>query len=130
VRLSKTGYVDHHDAVDEMRAADALLLYVAPTSLAPSGKLFEYLAAERPILCVTRRENLAAQLVQEWDAGLWAPPEDGAAIEQAILELLARKRAGTLVAQPHVRARTLERYSRRALAGRLADVLADAADGR
>ena len=34
--------------------------YVAPASLAPSGKLFEYLASGRPILCVTRRDNLAA----------------------------------------------------------------------
>ena len=127
VRLSKTGYVDHRAAVAEMREADALLLYVAPTSLAPSGKLFEYLASERPILCVTSPDNLAARLVREWDAGLWAAPGDGEAIEQAILALVERHRAGTLGPAPEVRRRTLEAYSRRAMAARLAGVLEKAA---
>jgi glycosyltransferase involved in cell wall biosynthesis len=127
VRLSKTGYLDHRRAVAEMREADVLLLYVAPTSLAPSGKLFEYLASERPILCVTSQENLAARLVREWDAGLWAAPGDGEAIERAILELVERQRAGALRPVPEVRRRTLETYSRRAMAARLAAALDDAA---
>lgn len=130
VMLSKTGYVDHSRAVAEMREADALLLYVAPPSLAPSGKLFEYLASERPILCVTHRENLAAQLVQAWDAGIWAAPDDGNSIERGILELVERGSSGTLANAPGLRRRTLERFSRRALAGRLAEVLDEAADGR
>jgi glycosyltransferase involved in cell wall biosynthesis len=127
VELSRTGYVDHLAAVGEMRQADALLFYVAPSSLAPSGKIFEYLASERPILCVAHPENLASRLVREWDAGIWAAPGDGEAIEQAVLDLVARWKAGGLDALPEVRRRTLERYSRRALAGRLADVLAEAA---
>lgn len=127
VRLSRTGYVDHHAAVTEMRRADALLFYVAPTSLAPSGKIFEYLASERPILCVAHPDNLASRLVREWDAGPWAAPDDADGIEEAILTLVACRRAGTLAAMPEVRRRTLERYSRRALAGRLAEVLSAAA---
>jgi glycosyltransferase involved in cell wall biosynthesis len=127
VPLSRTGYVSHREAVGEMFSADALLLYVAPTSLAPSGKLFEYLASGRPILCVAHPDNLASRLVREWDAGVWAAPDDGAAIEAAILELLARRDRGALTVDPGVRRRVLERYSRRALAGRLAEVLAAAA---
>ena len=46
-----------------MRRASALLLYVAPSSLAPSGKLYEYLTSERPILCVARPDGLAHRLV-------------------------------------------------------------------
>jgi glycosyltransferase involved in cell wall biosynthesis len=129
VGLSRTGYVDHRAAVTEMRQADALLFYVAPTSLAPSGKIFEYLASERPILCVAHPDNLAARLVREWDAGIWAAPGDGDAIERALLTLVERRRAGDLPASPEVRRRTLERYSRRALAGRLAAVLEEAAAG-
>ena len=124
VTLTRTGYVSHQEAVAEMTGSDALLLYVAPTSLAPSGKLFEYLASGRPILCVAHPDNLASRLVREWDAGAWAAPGDGEGIERALLELLARREA----VDPSVRRRTLERYSRRALAGRLADVLAGAAD--
>ena len=128
VTLSRAGYVEHREAIAEMCRADALLLYVAPTSLAPSGKLFEYLASGRPILCVAHPDNLASRLVREWDAGVWAAPDDGAAIEAAILELLARRDDGMLTVDPGVRRRALERYSRRALAGRLAEVLAAAAD--
>jgi glycosyltransferase involved in cell wall biosynthesis len=127
VRLSRTGYVGHRDAVAEMRAADALLFYVAPSSLAPSGKIFEYLASERPILCVAHPDNLASRLVRDWEAGSWAAPDDDAGIERAILDLVARGRDGGLDALPDVRRRTLEQYSRRALAGRLAGVLDEAA---
>ncbi len=127
VRLERTGYLDHAGALAEMRAASALLFYVGPSSLAPSGKLYEYLAAERPILCVARRENLAYRLVDEWAAGRCAEPADGAGIEAAIADLYGRWEAGTLDAVSGARERVLERYSRRALAGRLAAVLDRAA---
>jgi hypothetical protein len=121
------GYVSHARAVEEMRAATALLLYRPAGSLAPSGKIFEYLAAERPILCVTRADNLAARLVAEWDAGVVADPADDTAVEGALKVLYERWAAGELVAPRGVRARVLERYSRRELTRRLAGVLDDAA---
>ena len=54
IRVEKTGYVTTRAAVAEMCAATALLLYVPSSSLAPSGKLFEYLASGRPLLCLAR----------------------------------------------------------------------------
>jgi hypothetical protein len=122
----QTGYVSHERAVAEMRAASALLLYVPEASLAPSGKLFEYLAAERPLLCVTRPDNLAARLVSEWDAGAVARPVDERAIEDALRELVRRWQAGGLAAPRGIRDRVLARFSRRELAGQLARVLDDA----
>jgi glycosyltransferase involved in cell wall biosynthesis len=129
LRVVQTGYVDHASAVSEMQAATALLLYVSATSLAPSGKLFEYLASGRPLLCVARDENLASRLVREWDGGVTADSGDPAAIEKAILELWRRWEEDGLPDQAEVRARTLERYSRRAAAKRLASVLDEAAGG-
>jgi glycosyltransferase involved in cell wall biosynthesis len=122
-----TGYVDHNRALEEMREADVLLLYVPPASLAPSGKLYEYLASERPILCVARRDNLAFQLVDEWGAGAAAEPGDGAAIEAALLDLYERWREGGLPDVAGVRERTLEHYGRPRLAEQLAGVLDRAA---
>jgi glycosyltransferase involved in cell wall biosynthesis len=127
VRVSQEGYVSHREALLEMRRASALLLYVAPASLAPSGKLYEYLTSERPILCVTRPDGLAHRLVRDYDAGECADPRDGAAIERAILELYRRWEAGRLGDRSGARERTLERFSRRALAGELASVLTDVA---
>src|SRR5829696_3478838 len=127
IDVTFSGYVSHRDALAEMRRATALLLYVAAASRAPSGKLYEYLSSERPILCVARTDNLAHKLVAEWGAGACAPPDDSAAVERALLDLYQRWQNRRLDEVSGTRERTLERFSRRALAGRLAGVLDDAA---
>jgi glycosyltransferase involved in cell wall biosynthesis len=123
VPVVQTGYRDHASALQEMGAASVLVLYVPSSSPAPTGKLYEYLASERPILCVTRRDNVAFRLVQEWDAGRSVEPADADGIEAAIAELYAAWRDGTLRGPAGVRGRVLERYSRRSLTGELAAAL-------
>jgi glycosyltransferase involved in cell wall biosynthesis len=112
-----------------MCEATALLLYVSPSSLAPSGKLFEYLASGRPLVCLTHPDNLASRLVREWKAGVVGDPRDPTAIEAAILELWRRWLENGLPDQAEVRQRTLEHYSRRANAASLAQVLDEARRG-
>jgi glycosyltransferase involved in cell wall biosynthesis len=129
IGVSSTGYVAHAEAIREMRAATTLLLYVPPGDLAPSGKIFEYLASGRPVLCVAPEENLASRLVQEWGAGALADPRDEDAIAEAILGLWGRWQEDGLPDQEHVRARVFERYSRRAGAERLAAVLEEVRRG-
>lgn len=129
IHTSETGYVAHREALSEMLAASALLLYVPPDSLAPSGKLFEYLASERPILCVAREDNRAVQIVRELDAGVSAPSGDPAAIEAAVLELWRRWESGAGWDGAAVRAAALARFSRRRLAEQLAGVLDSAVSG-
>ncbi len=127
IRVEQTGYVDHRRAIAEMCAATVLLLYVPASSLAPSGKLYEYLASGRPILCLTGPDNLASRLVREWDAGVVADPRDEAAIEQALQTLWLRWLENGLQDQVEVRRKTFERYSRRKTAEQLARVLDEAA---
>jgi glycosyltransferase involved in cell wall biosynthesis len=129
IRVTRTGYVDHAAAIAEMRASTALLFYVPSSSLAPSGKLFEYLASGRPLLCLAHPDNLGSRLVREWDAGVVADPDDEAAIEEALLVLWRRWQDGDLHDQAAVRERVLERFSRRAGAARLAEVLEEARRG-
>jgi glycosyltransferase involved in cell wall biosynthesis len=129
IRFEETGYVEHSRALEEMYMASALLLYRPSSSLAPSGKVFEYLASGRPVLCLTRPDNLAAKLVREWDAGVVADPHDESAIEAALLTLWRRWQEGGLPDQSEVRRRVLERYSRQAGAEQLAQVLEDASRG-
>ena len=124
----RTGYVDHAEAVSEMAAADALLLYAPPVIRGPSGKIYEYLVSGRPILCVTRADNFAFRLVHELRAGLCAEPGDQSAIEAAIERLYRRWAGGELRVDPQVRDETLRRFSRAVLARQLANVLDAAAD--
>jgi glycosyltransferase involved in cell wall biosynthesis len=106
-----------------------LLFYVPSSSLAPSGKLYEYLASGRPLLCLARPDNLASRLVAEWDAGVVAEPDDEEAIEHAFLTLWERWKNAGLADQQQVRANVFEQYSRQANAARLAEVLDEATGG-
>jgi glycosyltransferase involved in cell wall biosynthesis len=123
VPVTFSGYVGRPTALREMQQAGALLFYAPPTTRATSGKIFEYLACGRPILAVARRDNLAYRLVDELGAGAVAEPQDDAGIERAIEELYRRFDEGTLEVGPHVRERTLARFSRRRLTQDLARTL-------
>lgn len=127
IPITRVGYVDHATAVAEMTQADALLFYAPASNRGTSGKIFEYLAAGRPILCVAGTDNFAFELVRELGAGPCAEPTDRVAIETALEELYRRWQQGELIVSPDVRAEVLRRFSRPALAERLAKVLADAA---
>lgn len=127
VPVTQTGYLSHDQAIAEMRRSTALVLFVPESSLAPSGKIFEYLAVERPILCVTREDNLAARLVHDWAAGVVAAPSDPAANADALRTLYERWEAGELAAPTGTRKRVLAHYSREELTRRLAGVLDTAA---
>jgi glycosyltransferase involved in cell wall biosynthesis len=84
--------------------------------------VFEYLAAERPILAVVPTDGAAAELLQESGAGVVVPPDDEEAIGAALAELESRYRAGSLdgtTLSPELK----ERLSRRARAEELAELL-------
>jgi glycosyltransferase involved in cell wall biosynthesis len=120
VRLAHTGYVDHLQAVRAMRSATALLFYAPMNTWAPSGKIFEYLLAGRPVLSVARRDNLAFELIDELGAGVAIEPDDAEGIDRAISELYRRWSEGALAIGPEVRTVTLERFSRRRQTAELA----------
>jgi glycosyltransferase involved in cell wall biosynthesis len=126
VQITETGYLGHREAVREMAQASVLLLYVPGTSRATTQKVFEYLATGRPILCVTRRDNEAFRLVEEFGAGVCVEPEDAAGIDLGLERLYRGWLEGGLPGRPEVRAEALRRFSRRRLAGDLAAVLDEA----
>jgi glycosyltransferase involved in cell wall biosynthesis len=99
-----------HEALREMTEAAALLL-VIPREGGPgnhTGKLFDYLAAARPVLCLAPEPNVAADLVRESGSGLVAPPDDPAAIAEALSALWRDWKSGRML--PHRRPEVVERY--------------------
>jgi glycosyltransferase involved in cell wall biosynthesis len=117
-----TGYVDHRSALAEMTASDALLLYQPAGWPGASGKLYEYLATGRPILCVAPENSVPSRLVHELGAGLCASPDDPAGIEAALATLSRRWHDGELRPNHEVRRVALERYSRDTLTAALAEI--------
>jgi glycosyltransferase involved in cell wall biosynthesis len=99
-RLEELEYVPRRRALELQRDSEALLLLLPEAGgrgrTVPSGKIFEYLAAERPILAAVPTDGVAADLVRRTAAGVVVPPDDVRALRDAIAGLEARWRAGAL----------------------------------
>jgi glycosyltransferase involved in cell wall biosynthesis len=128
--LEVAGALPHAQALARQRRSDVLLL-LGPENREPEiqvpGKLYEYFAAQRPILSLSRAGGAIAEIVAM--AGVpceRAEPDDPAAIAAAIARLVERADAAGAAA---VDARAADataafRYDR--LSDRLADCFADA----
>jgi glycosyltransferase involved in cell wall biosynthesis len=79
--------VDRSLSLDEMRRASALLILQGGTSMAIPGKLYEYLAAGRPVLALCEEGEMAA-LIRSNRLGAAVSPSDEEQIEQALQTLL------------------------------------------
>jgi glycosyltransferase involved in cell wall biosynthesis len=117
-RLELHSFLPHRQTLAMQRDSEALLLLLPDVGErgrdVPSGKLFEYLAAGRPILAAVPPDGAAAELIREANAGIVTAPDDAEAIRAAIDELVGRWRRGTLDAQPingDLRAR-IDRFAR------------------
>src|SRR5438874_5335519 len=125
-RLELHPYVPRRESLAMQRDSDALLLLIPEAGGRGkgvlSGKVFEYLAAERPILAAVPPDGAAAGLIREAGAGVVADPEDVGALREALLGLHARWRAGELDGTPLSPA-DRERLGRGARIEELADVL-------
>jgi glycosyltransferase involved in cell wall biosynthesis len=103
-RVEIVDYVPRRESLRLQRDSDALLLLIPEAGGSGrgvlSGKVFEYLAAERPILAVVPPDGAAAQLIRDTGAGVVAPPEDEDAIRDALLALHGRWQAGELDGPP------------------------------
>src|SRR5207248_9310548 len=84
-RLELHPYVPRRRSLALQRDSDALLLLIPDAAGRGkgvlSGKVFEYLAAERPILAAVPPDGAAAELIRETDAGVVAPPDDVEALQ-------------------------------------------------
>lgn len=125
-RLELVPYLSRRDALALQRDSDALLLLIPEAGGRGrgilSGKVFEYLAAERPILAAVPPDGEAAALLRETGAGVVAAPDDVDALAAALAGLVARWRAGEL-ARPPLSPDQRDRLSRRARARELLAVL-------
>jgi glycosyltransferase involved in cell wall biosynthesis len=87
-RLELVPYAPHAEALRLQRDSEALLLLVPDAGGRGrgvlSGKVFEYLAAERPILAAVPTDGAAAALIRETGAGVVVPPDDVAGIRAAL----------------------------------------------
>jgi glycosyltransferase involved in cell wall biosynthesis len=125
-RLELHPYVPRRRSLELQRDSEALLLIIPEADGRGrgvlSGKVFEYLAAERPILAAVPPDGAAAELIRETGAGVVAAPEDVPALREALAALVARWRAGQLNGTP-LAPEHRERLSRAARVEELAELV-------
>ena len=120
--LEDLGYCNHNDAVCLQKSSSLLIL---PLRKEPEyratlpGKLFEYLASERPILGIGQTDGAMARIISQTQAGFVFGWEDSASISRYIDLCWERFRNGTLKADTH----DIGSFSRRSLTHRMACLL-------
>lgn len=88
----------------------------------PSGKLYEYLAARRPILAAVPPNGTAAELIREAQAGTIVPPDDVDALREAIAAFVVQWRQDGL-ADLQLTGELKQRISRTERVRQVADLL-------
>jgi glycosyltransferase involved in cell wall biosynthesis len=125
-RVELLEHVPRRRSLELQRESEALLLLIPEAGGRGrgvlSGKVFEYIAAERPILAVVPPDGAAARLIRDTGVGVVAAPEDVDGIRAALVDLHARWRDGTLEATP-LSPEWRDRLSRSTRVEQLADVL-------
>lgn len=122
--LERTGYLVHDKMVREMKRSQVLLLVINDTpsaKLIATGKLFEYLAARRPVLCLGPEDGDAAQIIRATHSGKVCAFD-------SIEELMAviREAYACFLAKDVKSGRDdMEKYSRKYLTGSIARLMSE-----
>jgi len=129
-RLELVEYAPRAEALRLQRDSEALLLLVPDAGGRGkgvlSGKVFEYLAAGRPILAAVPPDGAAAALIRETRAGMVVAPDDVEGMRVALQVLHARFLDGGLFSV-ELAADVRRRLSRQARVEETADLLREIA---
>ncbi|MBK8627465.1 MAG: glycosyltransferase family 4 protein [Saprospiraceae bacterium] len=116
------GYVTHQEAINYQNASRVLLLIINKTSNNKSiltGKIFEYLASGRPILCIGPNDGDAAAILKDAQSGFIYDYEDVGGIKKYLIDAFNLYAKNESVA----RSTNIEKYSRKYLTEKLVGLL-------
>nr|MBK9650654.1 glycosyltransferase family 4 protein [Bacteroidota bacterium] len=120
--VNKTDFMPHSEAIKNLCNSQVLLLPINNTPNAGGvlpGKLYEYLGAQRPIICITEGNTDSARIMHESGAASICGYSDVALMEKIILDLFAAFQTGNL----SVPKNNIENFSRKNLCGQFCDLL-------
>ena len=127
--VEKVPFMAHAQIPVQLKQAAVLLLPVNKTpnmdGVVP-GKLYEYLAAKRPVLVIGPPQGDTANIVAASGAGKIFDYSEVTELKQQLVEWMNAYEAGTLTVNPE----EINRYSRKFLAGKFAEVVFRAIDNQ
>lgn len=108
-------YIPHNQVIEEQIKSDVLLLFVNNipdvVGILP-GKIFEYMASGRPILCIGPDDNDSARVLNETHTGITVDFNDKEKMKSVILDFMEKHQNNRLIVNDSV---AIEKYSRRNL---------------
>lgn len=120
--IKMRGYGTHTDAQRRQRQSQVLLLVEIDSQETKGiipGKLFEYMAAKRPILAIGPKDWEVGQLIEETNSGVVFDYQDKDVLRNQILKWYAEFKKNSLVCP----SKNIEQYSRQNLTAHLAQLL-------
>jgi len=121
-QLEKIPYLPHGEAIAKQQSSQVLLLLLLNkpgTKGIITGKLFEYLAAKRPILSFGPVDGDAAEVLREAGAGNMIDFTDEVATKKLVFEYYGNYKNDTLIVED----KSVTKFSRKNLTGNLAKLL-------
>lgn len=118
------GYISHEEAIRLQHAGQLLLLLEMDkeeTKVILPGKLFEYMAARRPILALGPKGGAIAPILKETNAGSYYTYQETTAIYKYLEKQYEAFKSGNI--QGH--SGQIEAYSREAVSKKMASLLRD-----
>lgn len=118
------GYMSHHQSIEKLFASDVLLLSMGSGKGLEnfySGKIFEYIRVNRPILAAVPIHGAAASVIKETHTGIAVDSDDHEGIKQALITYYEAWKNGGIDHQPDWD--VINTYSRVQQTQQLADLL-------
>lgn len=114
-KVEQIGFLPQSQALHHMEEADFLLLPLTEASVLP-GKVYEYMAAGKPILALTPGMGELGRLIRHTEAGLCVEHDDIGAIERLLTRIangeIDRVRPDSRKVENYSRLRLAEEYTR------------------
>ncbi|MEI6059581.1 MAG: glycosyltransferase family 4 protein [Bacteroidota bacterium] len=121
-KATKVDYMPHKEVIAEASRSQVLMLLINNTpnmaGIIP-GKIFEYLASNRPVLCIAPPDGDSANIIKESGAGYVVDFGDSETLKKVILELYSKYKQGNLL----INTGSISQFSRRSLTGSIAELL-------
>ena len=117
------GYLPHKHSIQMLFNSDVILLVIGKGKGSRNfytGKIFEYIRANRPILAIVPKDGVAADVIYETNTGKVVDPEDIEGVTAALSELYREWAEGRTNHDPNWS--EIEKYSRKKQTEALSDI--------
>ena len=124
--IKSYGYLPHKESIQMLFNSDIILLVIGKGKGSRNfytGKIFEYIRANRPILAIVPEDGVAADVIRETRTGVVVDPEDIVGIKNALVNYYKSWLENGM--EHNKDTAEIERYSRRAQTKKLAEIFTE-----